>query len=332
MPIWSQFVDLIEWGLRSIADFTGSAGVAIILFTILIKTLLLPLTIRSVRSTAAIQELQPKIKDLQKRYGNDRPRLSAEQMKLYQEYGINPTAGCLPMLLQIPIFFGLYFAIRDLSTAGVGVWGQGFLWIPDLSHADPIKVLPILAGVFQFVQTRMTRPAGQKTTDPQQQMMNSMMMFMPLMVVVFGWNFAAGPVLYWVVQAVYSVIQQWLITGWGGMHDWLPFLPELPEHRRLGYESPERRAAKKAKQQGGLFAKLNEQVAKQAAQVEEDRKKREAGELPATAASGKKSTRGRPAPVPDEPAVPGPAPATARPDLVPRRPRSGKNNRSAEGE
>jgi YidC/Oxa1 family membrane protein insertase len=83
------------------------------------------------------------------------------------------------------------------------------------------------------------RPAGQeKVTDPQQAMINTMMTFMPLMVVVFGWNFASGPVIYWVTQSIYSVVQQWFITGWGSMKDWVPGLPELPEHRRLGYRPP----------------------------------------------------------------------------------------------
>ncbi len=85
----------------------------------------------------------------------------------------------------------------------------------------------------------MMRPAGQgKVSDPQQAMMNTMMNFMPLMVVVFGWGFASGPVIYWVTQSVYSVVQQWFITGWGSMSDWIPGLPELPEHKRLGYRPP----------------------------------------------------------------------------------------------
>src|SRR5688500_4816608 len=126
-----------------------------------------------------MQELQPKIKELQKKYAKDRPRLTEETMRLYQEYQINPAAGCLPLLIQIPIFFGLYFAVRDLSrTAG------DFLWLDNLNEADPLFILPIMAGVFQFIQTKMMRPANApKVTDPQQAMMNTMMNFMPIMVV-----------------------------------------------------------------------------------------------------------------------------------------------------
>lgn len=228
---WGAYVDLIEWFLRELTDLTGNVGVAIIIFTIILKTILLPLTVKSIKSTAAMQELQPKIKELQKKYSKDRQKLSEETMRLYQEYQINPAAGCLPLLIQIPIFFGLYAAVSDISRGG-----GSFLWIDNLATADPYKILPIMAGVFQFIQTKMMRPANApKVTDPQQAMMNTMMNFMPLMVVVFGWTFAAGAVLYWATQSVYSVIQQWFITGWGQIKNWAPWLPELPEHRRLGH-------------------------------------------------------------------------------------------------
>ncbi|MBW3631832.1 MAG: YidC/Oxa1 family membrane protein insertase [Chloroflexi bacterium] len=200
---------------------------------------MLPLTVKALQSSKAMQELQPKIKELQKKHGNDRQRISQETMALYQQYRVNPMAGCLPMLIQIPIFLGLYNAIMNLSTSGTGLWAEGFLWLDSLALPDEWRILPIVAGLFQFVQTQMMRPANQpKSTDPQQAMMNTVMNFMPLTVVFFGWGFAAGPVLYWATQSVYSVIQQWFITGWGNFIKWAPFLPELPEHRRLGYRPP----------------------------------------------------------------------------------------------
>ncbi|HEX2185565.1 MAG TPA: YidC/Oxa1 family membrane protein insertase, partial [Chloroflexota bacterium] len=240
IPIWDQYVDLIEWALRSLADYFGSGGLSIIVFTIFVKTLLLPLTVQSLRSSKAMQELQPKIKELQKKYGKDRQRLTQETMRLYSEHHVNPMSGCLPMLLQIPIFLGLYNAINHLSRSEEGPWSGTFLWLSDgLNERDPFYILPVMAGLFQFVQTRMMRPRNQgKITDPQQAMMNTMMNFMPLMVVIFGWTFDSGPVLYWVAQSVYSVIQQWFITGWGSLGEWFPWLPELPEHRRLGYRPP----------------------------------------------------------------------------------------------
>jgi YidC/Oxa1 family membrane protein insertase len=239
IPIWNQYVDFLVWLLNSLTSTFSSAGIGIIAFTIIVKTLMLPLTVKALRSSKAMQELQPKIKELQKKHGNDRQRISQETMALYQQYRVNPMAGCLPMVIQIPIFFGLYRSIMLLSTSGAGLWDHGFLWLPSLAHPDPWHILPILAGLFQFVQTQMMRPANQpKSTDPQQAMMNSVMNIMPLTVVFFGWNFAAGPVLYWATQSVYSVVQQWFITGWGNFNKWAPFLPELPEHRRLGYRPP----------------------------------------------------------------------------------------------
>ena len=243
IPVWSQYVNLLERVLDFLASTFNSGGIAIIIFTVIVKTLLLPLTIKATRSSKSMQELQPKIKELQKKYKTDRQRLSQETMALYQQYSINPLAGCLPMIIQIPIFFGVYRAIANLSSGNVegfsGAWTQGFLWLDSLNQADPYKILPIMAGAFQFIQTRMSRPAGMgKAADPQQAMMNTMMNFMPLMVVIFGWTFAAGPVIYWVTQSVYSVVQQWLITGFGALKDWFPWLPELPEHRQLGYRAP----------------------------------------------------------------------------------------------
>ncbi|MFN8592186.1 MAG: YidC/Oxa1 family membrane protein insertase [Thermomicrobiales bacterium] len=239
IPIWSQYVNFIVVVLNSLASFFHSGGLAIIAFTIIVKTLMLPLTVQSIRSSKAMQDLQPKIRDLQKKHGNDRQRLSQETMALYQQHRVNPMAGCLPMIVQIPIFLGLSNAIIHLPSTGGSYWSEPFLWIPSLAHPDPWHLLPILAGLFQFAQTQMMRPANQpKSTDPQQAMMNSVMNIMPLSVVLFGWSFAAGPVLYWATQSIYSVIQQWFITGWGSLLKWAPFLPELPEHRRLGYRPP----------------------------------------------------------------------------------------------
>ncbi|MDQ3443746.1 MAG: YidC/Oxa1 family membrane protein insertase [Chloroflexota bacterium] len=238
IPVWDQYVDLMEWALNSLANIFQNGGLAIIAFTIIIKTILLPLTVKSIRSSKNMQELAPRIKEIQKKYGADRQKASQETFALYQQHGVNPMSGCLPMLIQIPIFFGLYRSIVNLNDSQVGHWTDGFLWMDSLNVADPWKVLPILAGLFQFVQSRMMRPANQKITDPQQQIMNMMMNFMPLMVVLFGWNFAAGPVLYWATQSIYSVIQQWFITGWGSLGEWFPWLPELPDHRRLGYRAP----------------------------------------------------------------------------------------------
>ncbi len=242
---------------------------------------MLPLTIKSVRSTMAMQELQPKIKDLQKRFGKDRQRISEETLKLYAEHGVNPASGCLPMFAQMPVFFALYFSVRQLSTARNGHFADGFLWIRDLGAADrwellfiPIVPIAILAGVFQFIQMRMSRPANQgQIRDPQQAMMQTMMNFMPLMVVFFGWKFPAGIVMYWAVQSLYSVIQQWFITGWGSLKDWFPWLPELREEWRLGRPKPRPEGAAVAnsgpQEMGGFFGWMQKKTDSLAQRQEE---------------------------------------------------------------
>jgi YidC/Oxa1 family membrane protein insertase len=282
-PGWQAYVGFLEHVLDFLATTLNSGGLAVIAFTIIVKTLLLPLTVTSIRSSKAMQELQPKIKELQKKYGKDRARLSQETMRLYQMHRVNPMAGCLPMLIQIPIFFGVYRAIDNLShgrgfDGASGVWSNNFLWLESLADADPIHVLPFLAAIFQFVQTKMMRPAGQGAiTDPQQKMMNQMMNIMPITVIIFGWGFASGPVIYWVAQSVYSVVQQWFITGWGSMKDWVPALPDLPEHRRLGYRPPREiddvvvMSGENAPKQGGIMgwfnAKMQEAQEQQAARA-----------------------------------------------------------------
>jgi YidC/Oxa1 family membrane protein insertase len=227
-------------------------------------------------------------------------------MALYQQYQVNPVAGCLPMLIQIPIFFGVYRAITHLSNGSSSInpsvyWEHSFLWLDNLSTPDPYKILPIMAGVFQFIQTRMSRPAGQgKPSDPQQAMMNTMMNFMPLMVVVFGWTFDSGPVIYWVTQSLYSVVQQWLIAGWGSMKDWIPALPELPEHRQLGYRAPRDLddvvvvSGEPKKQSGvmGWMQRKADEAQAQRARMDEERKQKSGGSAASASGGGARSGSG----------------------------------------
>jgi len=228
IPIWNQFVDLMKFGLTTLANITGSPGLAIIIFTVLIKLVLTPLTLRTIKSQRAMQDLQPKIKALQKRFGSDRQKLSAETMRLYQEHNVNPTASCLPILFQLPIFWGLYQSLDQLSKTTDGPFQQSFLWLTSLGAPDALHIMPFVAAFFQLLQTRMSMPTGKyKSTDPQQKMMTQMMQFLPITVIFFGWNFPAGLVLYWATQSVFGAVQQYWITGWGALREWLPFLPEV---------------------------------------------------------------------------------------------------------
>lgn len=223
MPDFARpIVEPLIYILLLLDGLVHSGGWAIILFTVLLRLLMLPLTLQSLKSSKAMQELQPQLRELQKKYAKDKEKLTQETMRLYKEAGINPAMGCLPMLIQIPIFFAIYWAILEVSHRG-GSFSAPFLWLPSLASEDPYKILPILAGVTQFVQQRMMMPSG-GGSDPQQKAMNNAMQFMPLMIVVFAWNFASGPVLYWVASSVFSAVQQYFITGWGSLPELFAFL------------------------------------------------------------------------------------------------------------
>jgi YidC/Oxa1 family membrane protein insertase len=228
IPIWNQFVGAMKWVLETLASTTGSPGLAIIIFTVGVKLILTPLNIKTIKSQREMQNLQPKIKALQKRYKDDRQKLSAETMRLYQEHNINPMSSCLPILFQLPIFWGMYQSLDQLSKVSGGPFQEAFLWLPSLGQADPLHIMPFVAAFFQLIQTRMSMPTGKyKPTDPQQKMMTQLMQFLPITVIIFGWGFPSGLVLYWAAQSVFGAVQQYFITGWGALREWLPFLPEL---------------------------------------------------------------------------------------------------------
>jgi YidC/Oxa1 family membrane protein insertase len=255
--IWSLFVGFLENVLLTFFNWfeeiglPGSAGLAIILFTIVARLVILPLTLKSLQSTRKMQELQPQIKELQRKYGKDQQKLTEETMKLYRQYKVSPVGGCLPMLIQLPIFLGVYQAVlhltqsspagyaagtitRVLANNGVSVGGLnpaaigqpllsgGFLWLQDLGKPDPYWVLGILSVVFQLIVQLMATPRIQ---DPQQKAMAQSMLVLPLMFGYLGFTFPAGAVLYWVIGSILSMIQQYVISGWGSLSNYLKFLP-----------------------------------------------------------------------------------------------------------
>jgi YidC/Oxa1 family membrane protein insertase len=216
---------LIE-ALRFLYNLVGSYGVAIIVFTFAVRLILIPLTMQSLKSSKAMQELQPQIQAIQKKYAKEKEKLSQETMKLYQEHGVNPLSGCLPTLIQMPIWIGLYSALLQLSTTPE--FASSFLWIENLAAqpntADPLHhvadfILPVLCVVTQYITQKMMTPAVQ---DPQAQSMNAMMSFMPLMFGFFALSVPAGLVLYWVASNLFSGVQQFFTTGWGSLAKWLP--------------------------------------------------------------------------------------------------------------
>lgn len=221
IDIWNSLVvQNLEGLLTGLYGFMGSYGLAIIVLTVAIKLITFPLTYQQIRSAKSMREVQPLLEEAKKRYGKDKEKLSQETMRIYKENGINPAMGCLPMLIQMPIWFGLYGALLNLSrTEG---FNQGFLWLPSLAHPDPYYILVGLTIVTQFiVQRMMTMPS----TDPQQQTMNKVMMFMPLTFGFVAVSVPSGLALYWVTTNLFTFFQQLFTTGWG---DLLPNRSKAP--------------------------------------------------------------------------------------------------------
>jgi YidC/Oxa1 family membrane protein insertase len=231
MQLWDQFVvqglfvHALVFAYDELAALgVASWGVAIILFTIVVKSLTLPLTLKSLRSTRRMQKVQPLLQQLQKQHKNDKEKLMQEQMRLYKEHGVNPVAGCLPMLVQMPVWLALYGALSHLANDHelYPEFAKSFLWIGNLGQPEfkpenfpyQLPILAVLTAITQWVTTRMS---VQPTTDPQQQSMNQVMQFMPLMFLFFSLNVPAGLVLYWVASNLYQMVQQYFITGWGAL-------------------------------------------------------------------------------------------------------------------
>jgi YidC/Oxa1 family membrane protein insertase len=198
--------------LRLINGWMHNYGVTIILTTILIKIAFWPLTQTSYKSMQAMQKLQPRLKELQVVYKDDRQALNRAMMQLYREHKVNPMGGCLPMVLQIPVFFAFYNALLysiELRHAPFICWNIELWWIGrgicDLSVHDPSYITPVLMGVTMFIQQKMTPTTG----DPAQA---KIMQFMPLMFLMFFLKAPAGLVIYWLVNNVLSIAQQMIIN------------------------------------------------------------------------------------------------------------------------
>ncbi|MEM1409554.1 MAG: membrane protein insertase YidC [Pseudomonadota bacterium] len=230
---WGMFFFLtrpIHWGLHFFGVLTGNYGVAILLLTLVIKALLFPLANASYRSMAGMRKVAPEMKRIQERYKDDKMKQQQEVMGLYKKYKINPAAGCLPVLMQMPIFFALY---KVLFTT-IEIRHEPFLYIPDLSEQDPttifnlfgllpfdptlapvigpflgLGILPLLMGAAMWVQTKLNPPPA----DPTQALVFS---FLPLIFMFIFAPFAAGLVLYWFWNTFLGVVQQYFIMKGAG--------------------------------------------------------------------------------------------------------------------
>ena len=178
-------------------------GVAIIIMTVLVKLILYPLTKKQIESTKAMMEIQPKMKAIQEKYKDDKQRLNMELANLYKNEGVNPLAGCLPLIIQMPIMIGIFSGIRDFHYEG----SASFLWMESISAPDPTYILPVLSALTTFIASKQTMPA----TGAGGAQNKMMMYFMPLFIGYISLTFPAGLVLYWVVMNIMQIGQQYMM-------------------------------------------------------------------------------------------------------------------------
>ncbi len=230
-------------GLVLLYHLFGDFALSIVVLTLVIKLVLFPLTLKQLKSMKATQALQPQMQAIRKKHGKDQQAQAAAMQALYKEYGVNPLSGCLPLLVQLPVLYGMYYAFRTfLDTSKVADLNNivySFIphfdsypninlnwftfinhsWTFSLAHPDPTHILPIIAGLATFIQLRMSQPKTPPgaTPDPSTQSMKMMQYVMPLITVFFGWTFPAGLALYWTVSTTFQAVQQFFVTGWGSL-------------------------------------------------------------------------------------------------------------------
>ncbi len=216
--------------LGLIYNFVNDYALSIIVFTILVKLLLYPLNLQQIRSSKAINEIQPKLKELQEKYKNDKETLAAKQMDLYKQHHINPMAGCLPLLIQLPIIFALFGTLRDPiqyvfnndAAMANEALSKGFLWIKDLAAPDTLSLLipsatgfiGALPGIMPILAAAITYWQMNSMYDGQQvnEQMKTMNKILPFVILFTGRTLSAGVLIYWIISSLFQLVQQKL-TG-----------------------------------------------------------------------------------------------------------------------
>jgi len=217
--MFSAVIDFFSQAIQFFYMVTESIGIpnyglAIILFTLLIKVILFPLTRKQYISMAKMQEIQPELKKIQKKYKNDPQRSQKEMMNVYQKHGVNPFAGCLPILVQLPILLALFRTLQTFfdpvkHPEFVNIDKASFLWVGNLGNPDPI-ILPVLVAVSTFVQQKISMQAsGMGGSGEQTQKI--LLYFMPIFIGYISRSFPAGLALYWVVYSLFGIVEQYLI-------------------------------------------------------------------------------------------------------------------------
>ena len=188
----------------NVTDMIGypNFGLAIILLTVAIRIILYPMTVKQIRSMKAMQELQPKIKEIQAKYKGNNEKLGKEMTRLYKESGVNPIAGCLPLLIQLPFLLLVFYVLKDFDY---GILVHNFLWIQNLGNPDTMYIMPALAAITTFIQQK-------QTTMEMNSQAKMMLYIMPFAIGYISLEFSSGLVLYWVTGNVIQIIQQWFIN------------------------------------------------------------------------------------------------------------------------
>lgn len=205
--------DIIEKVITALYQLTVAIGfpsyaLAIIMISILIKIILYPLMQKQMKSTMNMQEVQPKLEYLQKKYKNNPEKMNEEVMKLYKEYDINPMAGCLPLLIQMPILIGLFAALRQYDFQPLE--HAAFFWIPNLGEKDPFFILPVLVALTMFLQQKISMATTPSAAENPT--MKTMLYVMPAMMLFVCWSMPAGLCLYWAFFSILSIVQQFFMN------------------------------------------------------------------------------------------------------------------------
>lgn len=205
--------DIIEKVITALYQLTVAIGfpsyaLAIIMISILLKVILYPLMQKQMKSTMNMQEVQPKLEYLQKKYKNNPEKMNEEVMKLYKEYDINPMAGCLPLLIQMPILIGLFAALRQYDFQPLE--HAAFFWIPNLGEKDPFFILPVLVALTMFLQQKISMATTPSAAENPT--MKTMLYVMPAMMLFVCWSMPAGLCLYWAFFSILSIVQQFFMN------------------------------------------------------------------------------------------------------------------------
>lgn len=230
--------EVVIFILTQLYGVTGSLAVTIIIFTIGIRSILLPLSIKSLRAAQKMKELQPEIKKLKKKH-KDAKKLQQKQMELYQKYNVNPLAGCLPQIVQLAVFIVLYRVFFDFLGDGATAFSNISIFGISLLEADSTRILPVVAAITQLALSVMIAPGAevrdiesnaakskkkQKANEQEEDvaemaasMQQQMIYIFPIMTGFIALSFPAGLVLYWITATLFSIAQQYYISGWGGL-------------------------------------------------------------------------------------------------------------------